>query len=133
VEPGRDAERVLAADGDERVDAEFGQVRLDFVDAAVDLEWVRPGRSEDRAAARQDATHLRHAERLREALEWALPAVPEAHEFVTVGAHALAYDRADDRVEAGAVAATCEYADTHCLASPYALGCPTDRYAIRQT
>ena len=49
------AERVLAADGDQGVDAEVGQRRLDLLDAAVDLVRVGPRRAEDRAAPRQDA------------------------------------------------------------------------------
>ena len=52
-------------------------------------------------------------ERHGEALERALPAVAEADELVAVLGHALADDRADDRVETGAVAATGEHSDAH--------------------
>ncbi len=109
----RDAERVLATDRDERVDTEFGQVRLDLFDATLDLERVRPGRAEDRAAAGQDAPHLGDAELLRHALERAAPTVPESDELVTVDLDALADDRANDRVQPGAVAATSENTNTH--------------------
>ena len=55
---GGDAEGVLAADRDQRVDAVGVEVRLDLLDAVVDLERVGPRRAEDGAAARQDAAHL---------------------------------------------------------------------------
>ena len=63
VQLGGDAEGVLAADRDQGVDAELLEVRLDLLDAAVDLERVGARRAEDRAAARQDAAHLLDAER----------------------------------------------------------------------
>ncbi len=56
VERG-DAERVLAADRDERLDLLLGEVLLDAADAALLLQRVRPRGAEDGAAARQDAAH----------------------------------------------------------------------------
>ena len=47
------------------------------------------------------------------AVEHAGPAVAEADELVAVGVDALADDAADDRVEAGAVAAAGQHADAH--------------------
>src|SRR4029453_2561844 len=91
--------------------------RLDPLDAIVDLERVGPRGAEDGAAARQDAADLRDAERLREALQRALPAVAESDELVTVSGDALADHRPDHRVETGAVAATGEHADTHVCSS----------------
>ena len=70
VQLGGDAEGVLAADRDERVDAEVLEVRLDLLDAAVDLERVGARRAEDRAAARQDAADLLDAER-----GWSSPSI----------------------------------------------------------
>ncbi len=113
AELGRDTQGVLAADGDERVHALLGQVRLDPLDAAFDLERVRPGRAENGAAAGQDAADLGDAERLRQAFERAFPAVPEADELVTVDGDALADHRPDHRVQTGAVAAAGEHADAH--------------------
>ena len=54
-ELGRDAERVLAADRDQRVDVLPAQRVEDARDPVVRLERVRPARPEDRAASRQDA------------------------------------------------------------------------------
>jgi hypothetical protein len=110
---GRDAEGVLAADRDERVDAEVGQVGLDLLDPAVDLERVGAGRAENGPAPRQDPAHLGDAQLAGEALQRTTPAVAEADELVTVGRDALADHATDDRVESGAVAAPGQYADTH--------------------
>ena len=113
VQPAGDAERVLAADRDQRVEA----VRLHrcphLVDAAVDLVRVRAGRSEDRPAAVQDPARALERQVDRLVLEHAGPAVAEADELVAVGVDALADDGADDRIEAGAVAAAGEHANSH--------------------
>ncbi len=113
AEPGRHAEGVLAAYRDQRVDAVVVQRGRDLVEAVVDLERVGARRAEDRAAARQDAAHLGHAERHRDVLERALPAVPEPDELVAVDADALADDGADHRVQAGAVAPAGQHTDSH--------------------
>ena len=97
-----------------------GEVGLDAVDAALDLDRVGAARAEDRAAARQDAAHLRDAERRGDALERALPAVAEADELVAVLLHALADDGTDDGVETGAVAAAGQHSDAH--GSPHGVG-----------
>ena len=98
----------------ERVDAERVQVLPDPFDPPSSTgERVGARRAEDRPAARQDAADLGHPERHRHVLERALPAVAEPDELVTVDADALADDRADDRVETGAVAAAGEHPDSH--------------------
>ena len=89
------------------------EVGLDPLDAALDLERVGAAGAEDGAAARQDAAALLHAELHRESLERALPAVAVADELEAVALHALADDRPDDRVEAGAVPASGEHSDAH--------------------
>jgi hypothetical protein len=113
VQLGGDAEGVLTADGDQCVDAEVLEVRLDLLDAALHLERVGPRRAEDRAAAGQDATHLLNAERRRSALDGSAPPVPEADELVAVDRHPLAHDSADHRVQAGTVATTGQHSDSH--------------------
>ena len=113
VQLGGDAEGVLAADRDQRVDAEGVQVLADLVDAAVDLERVGARRAEDRAAARQDAADLGDAERHGEVLQRALPAVAEADELVAVHPDALADDGADHRVQSRAVATAGQHSDAH--------------------
>ena len=113
MQPVGHPEGVLAADRDQRVDAEVAQVGLDPLDPALDLVRVGPRGAEDGAAARQDAADLLDVQRHGLALQRAAPAVPEADELVPVDRHALADDGADDRVEAGAVAAAGEHADPH--------------------
>ena len=58
------AERVLAADRDQAVDAVGLQVLGDPLGAAVLLERIGPRGAEDGAAARQDAAHLGDPERV---------------------------------------------------------------------
>jgi hypothetical protein len=58
VELGGDAEGVLAADRDERVDPCSARLALIRLDAALDLERVGARGAEDGAAAGQDAAHL---------------------------------------------------------------------------
>ena len=127
VQLGRDTERVLAADGDQRVDAEVGEVLLDLLDAALDLERVGARGAEDGAAARQDAAHLRDAELAGRALERALPAVAEADELVAVLLDALADHGPDDGVQAGAVAAPGEHSDAHAILLVSWCGCVFER------
>jgi hypothetical protein len=102
--PG-DAQRVLAADRDQRAEPALAHRLAHLVDAALDLERVRARGAEDRAAAVQDAARGLVGELHRLVLEHARPAVPEPHELVLVDIDALADDAADDRVQAGAVAA----------------------------
>ena len=90
VQPRGDAEGVLAADRDQRVDLVLGEVLLDPADTVLRLERVGAGRAEDGAAAGQDAAYGRDVERDGVALERAAPAVPVADEFVRVLLHALA-------------------------------------------
>ena len=85
VEPRGDAEGVLAADRDERVDPGALEVLPDPLDPAVDLERVGARRAEDRAAAWQDAARTSATpERHGQPLERAPPAVAEADELVPV-------------------------------------------------
>ena len=112
-EPSRDAERVLAADRDQRVEAAVRHRRAQQVDAAVDLVRVRARGPEDRPAAVQDPARAVDRQVDGLVLDEAGPAIAEAHELVAVAVDALADDGADDRVEAGAVAAPGEHADSH--------------------
>jgi hypothetical protein len=112
-QPGRHAERVLAADRDQRVDRALGQVVLDPLDAALDRERVRAARAEDGPAAREDPPHLGDAELHGHTLEGTLPAVAEADELEPVDGDALAHHRADHRVQPRTVAAAGEDSDAH--------------------
>ena len=84
VEPAGDAQGVLAADGDERVDTVIGKCLLHPVDAAIDLVRVRARRAEDGAAARQRTPHPLDVESDREILHDAFPAVAEADQLIAV-------------------------------------------------
>ena len=75
--PG-DAERVLAADRDQGVEALGLHRRLDLVQAVLDLVDVGAGRSEDRPAAVQDPARGGEVERHRVVVQDAGPAVAEA-------------------------------------------------------
>ena len=110
VELGRDAERVLAADRDERVELLEGL--LDAFDAALELVRVRARRADDRAALGQDPRDLVAAERLQVAVDHPAPAVQDADRLVAVLPEPPA-DGPDHRVQPGAVAAACEHADPH--------------------
>src|SRR5262249_58223615 len=94
--------------------------------AACDFRGVVRGGAETRPAARQDAAHSLHVEREAVSLERPAPAVTEADELVPVARDALAYDGADDGVQAGTIASTREHSDAHAvlLAVPRAPGGP---------
>ena len=66
VEPGRDAERVLAPDRDERVERGLAEVLEHAVDR-VRLEGVRPRGADDRPAPRENPRDLTGPERLESA------------------------------------------------------------------
>ena len=104
TQPVRDAEGVLTADGDERVDPVRPQRGQRLLDAALDLVRVRARRAEDRPALGEQATAPLDVERHRRPLDDTAPAVVEPHELVLVVALALAHDGADHRVEPRAVA-----------------------------
>ena len=110
-QPPGHAERVLAADRDQRVDPLLVEHGLELLEAALLLVGVRPRRAEDRAAAVQDAARVLVRERGASRRQHAGPAVAEADEVVAVHLDPLAHDGADDRVEAGAVSAAREYSD----------------------
>jgi hypothetical protein len=112
-QPGGHAQGVLAADDDERLHPQPGEVLLDTADAAALLQRVGPRGAEDGAAAGQDAAHGGDVETDGVVLQGSSPAVPEAGEVVAVLLHALADDGPDDGVEAGAVAASGQYSDAH--------------------
>ena len=112
-ELGGYAEGVFATDRDECVDSELGEIGLDALDAALDLDGVGARGAEDRPSPREDPADRRHIERHGDALERTLPSVAEADEFIAVLLGALADDRADDGIEAGAVAAAGEDSDSH--------------------
>src|SRR5207344_171778 len=113
VQPRRRPQCVLAADRDQAVDTVGLEVGEEPLGAPLFLERVGARGAEDRAAARQDAAHLGHAERAAVALQRAVPAVAVADELVPAAFDALAHDRADHRVQTWTVPAAGEHADPH--------------------
>ncbi len=85
AQPARDAERVLATDRDQRVDAEPVERGLDALLAVGVGVGVRPRRAEDRPAARQDPLRRLVGELAAVAGKDAGPAVAEAVELEVVG------------------------------------------------
>src|SRR5690606_42070773 len=84
-----------------------------FVDPALGRVRVGPGGAENGGAARQDATHSGDVQGHGQVLQRSLPAVAVAHELVAVFGDPLADRRSDHRVEAWAVTATGEHANSH--------------------
>ena len=108
----RDAERVLAADRDQRVEPQLLERRLHALEPVLLLEDVGPRRAEDRPAAMQDpARSTRCVRSHRVGGQHSCPAVAEADELVPVVVDPLAHDGADHGVEAGAVAAAGQQSD----------------------
>ena len=108
VEPGGDAERVLAADGDERVQpllrAKFSSTRSTPPSTLYGFVRVVPRIVPPRG---QDPRDRAVVERLELALDEAAPALPHADDLVAAVERA-AGDRADDRVQPRAVASSGE-------------------------
>ena len=107
MEAMRDRQRPLAADRHHAVELEGPGVVEDERDAAFLPEAVVARRAEDRPAAREDPADRPAIERDGVAFREASKAVADADDFVPVRDRP-AHDRADRRVEAGAVAATGE-------------------------
>jgi len=80
MEAGRDTQRVLAADRDERID--LLERCANRVDASVDLVRVRARGADDRPAAREDPRDLRPAERLEQLLDHPAPTLADADHLV---------------------------------------------------
>src|SRR5262249_56557972 len=83
------------------------------VDAALDLERIRPRGADDRAAAREDPGDLAGPERLEASVDEPGPALADADHLVAARLRATR-DRADDRVQPRGVPAAGQHA--------YALG-----------
>ena len=102
-----DAERVLAADRDERVELLALERREHLLDPAFDLVRVRARRAEDRPAPGQDPRDLAPAERLDDPVDEPAPALPHGGDLPAAVERPPRH-RADDRVQPRAVAAAGE-------------------------
>ena len=113
VEPLRHAQRVVAADRDERVEAEPADAVEDGAPARVILSWIGARGPEDRAAlAEYRGDVARHEHARRGLAEEAGPAVPDPERLVPERGRAED-DGADRGVEPGCVATAGEDADPH--------------------
>ena len=110
----RRLQRALAADRDDRVQAQLGDMAAGPLHAVPQMRGLHPGRPEDGAAARQDAADGVEVELAVIALQQALPAVAEADHLIAVIGGGAVDDGPDDGVQTGAVSAGGEYTNTHC-------------------
>lgn len=104
----------LAADRDDRVQTEVGDMAPGLLDAAPQVLGADPGGAENRSAARQDAADGVQVELAVVTFEQALPAVVEAYDLVAVVDHGAVHHGPDDGVQAGAVATARQHTNTHC-------------------
>ena len=111
----RHALRVVAADGDERVEI----VGLDggeaLVDAAFHLARIGARGAQDGAAEVQDAGDRIGVQRPGLVLHHAAPAFEEADELILIVENSFAYHGADHRIQSRAVTAACQYSNSHVL------------------
>ena len=114
VQPCRDPERVLAADGDQGV--ELLERLTHGVDASLHAERVRAARVQDRPAARQDARDGLEVERAKEPFDEPAPAAQHADRLGVVVDEAVRR-RANDGVEPRAVTPAGQHSHAH----PYLL------------
>ncbi len=104
IQPGRHAERVLAADRDEGVEAVLLERAKDGFDTAVELVRIRPRRADDRAAARKDPGHLAWPQVLQLVFDEPAPAFADADHVPAAGVQPARHGP-DDRVQPRAVTA----------------------------
>ena len=117
-EPRRHAERVVAADGDERLEVVVLEVAQHLLAPALALHGVDPRAAQHGAADGKDPGERGPPERHDVAVaEEACPAVANADDRVTVEEGA-APDRTDRCVEAGGVTTAGEDPDLHANALP---------------
>ena len=112
VQARRDAERVLAADRDERVELRGSKVLENVVDTAVEPEGIRTRRPDDRSAARKQSRDLARTERLEQSIDEPTPSFADAEKLVSAH-HDASADRANHRIQAGAISSACQYANLH--------------------
>src|SRR5690349_4008622 len=113
-QPRANAERVLSADRDERVEALRTEVLERALDPAVDLVRVRPRRAEDRPAAREQPRDLARAERLEHAIDEPAPSGADPDDVVPANLRAPR-DSPDDRVQPRAIASAGEDPYSHAV------------------
>ena len=107
-------ECALAADRDDAVDLVPVESLGDVLGSpALALVGVGAAGAQDGAADLRQALHLVSGQRHEVTVDQATPSISDADELQVVRGGALEHDAADDRVEAGAVAAARQDADLH--------------------
>ena len=109
----RDGLRVVAAEGDERVDLVGLENFLHLLDAAGNLLHVGARGVKDGAALQLNAVDGFEGERDEVVVEHAAPAVQEADELVAVVVDSLFHGRIDHSIQSGAVAAAGQQSNSH--------------------
>src|SRR5690606_9688582 len=115
-------ERALAADRDQRVDAEVTDHVRGVLAGLAEPVTLQAGRAEDGAAAGQDAADRVEVQGAVPAVEEAGVAVLETNDLVAVVVDGPVHDGPDHCVQARAVAACGENSDTHRAVSPARCG-----------
>jgi hypothetical protein len=108
-----DAQRAVAADHDEGVEPHLTECVDHALGTARMVVRAAATCAEQGAAAGQHAAQRRHVERHGATLHHTVPGVEETHQLVAVHGLALADDRSDDGIQAGAIATTCQDPDSH--------------------
>ena len=109
----RDRLRVVAAEGDERVDLVGLENLLHLLDAAGNLLHVGARGVQDGAALELNAVGVFESERNEVVVEHAAPAVQKADELVAVVVDSLSHRRINDRIQSGAIAAAGQQSNSH--------------------
>ena len=112
-QPGGGAERVLAADRDQTVEAVARERLGDDSGTVLALGRVRARAAEDRPAAREDPARGLDRQVVADVVEHPAPTVAKPDELGSVRVDALAHRRADDGVQPRAVASAGQQPDPH--------------------
>ena len=108
-----DGLRVVAADGDERIELVGFEDLNAFLDAALDLADVGARGAENGPAFDENAVHFFEGQLYGVVVEHAAPAVEEANELVTVMNDAFSHDRMNDRIQPRTVSAARQHTNSH--------------------
>ena len=108
-----DGLRIVTADGDQRIEL-VGLEDLDaFLDPALDFAHIGPRGTKNRAALDQNLVHFLQRQLHGVVVEDAAPAFQESDKLVAVVIDAFPYDRMNDRIQSGAIAAAGQHTNSH--------------------
>ena len=113
VQLASDRQRPIATDDQQRVKTHVGESGLHALRAVLVVVRTTAAGAQQRATPGQHSAQRRHVERNRSTVHHAVPRIEETNELVAVYELALADDRPNHRVEARAIAPTCQNAYSH--------------------